>query len=58
MFIKGGGRHNHAAGFIADATKHIEALLAGWSVVQLTEEQITAPLVESLIRRVNRQAFA
>ena len=58
VFIKGGGRHNRAAGFIADATKHIEAFLGGWSVVRLTEEQITAPLIERLIRRVNGQASA
>jgi len=56
VFIKGGGRHNRAAGFIADATKHIEAFLGGWSVVRLTEEQITAPIIERLIRRINGQA--
>ena len=58
VFIKGGGRHNRAAGFIADATKHIEAFLVGWSVVRLTEEQITTPIIERLIRRVNGQASA
>ena len=58
VFIKGGGRHNRAAGFIADATKHIEAFLGGWSVVRLTEEQITTPIIERLIRRVNGQTSA
>ena len=52
VFIKGGGRHNRAAGFIADAEKYLEAFLAGWNVVRLTEAQITAPLIERLIRRV------
>jgi very-short-patch-repair endonuclease len=52
IFIKGGGRHNRAAGFIADAEKYLEAFLDGWSVVRLTEAQITAPNVERIIRRV------
>ena len=49
IFIKGGGRHNRAAGFIADAEKYLEAFLAGWNVVRLTEAQITAPNVERII---------
>jgi hypothetical protein len=52
IFIKGGGRHNRAAGFIADAEKYLAAFLAGWNVVRLTEAQITAPNVERIIRRV------
>ena len=52
LHVQGGGRHNRAAGFIADATKYCEAFLAGWNVVRLTEAQITAPLIERLIRRV------
>ncbi len=52
VFINGGGRHNRAAGFIADAEKYLEAFLAGWNVVRLTEAQITAPNVERIIRRV------
>ena len=52
IFIKGGGRHNRAAGFIADAEKYLEAFLAGWNVVRLTEAQITAPNIERIIRRV------
>lgn len=43
IFIKGGGRHNRAAGFIADAGKYLAAFLDGWNVVRLTEAQITAP---------------
>jgi very-short-patch-repair endonuclease len=52
VFIKGIGRHNRAAGFIADAEKYLEAFLAGWNVVRLTQAQITTPNVERLIRRV------
>lgn len=54
--IEGGiyiqGRHNRAAGFIADAEKYLEAFLADWNVVRLTGPQITAPNLERLIRRV------
>ena len=49
IFIKGGGRHNRAAGFIADAEKYLAAFLAGWNVVRLTEGQITAPMIERII---------
>jgi hypothetical protein len=55
IFIKGGGRHNRAAGFIADAEKYLEAFLAGWNVVRLTEAQITTPNVERIIRRVTER---
>ncbi len=51
--IEGGiyiqGRHNRAAGFIADAEKYLEAFLAGWAVVRLTSAQISTPTVERLI---------
>ena len=52
VYINGGGRHNRAAGFIADAEKYLEAFLAGWSVVRLTQRQITAPNVERIIRKI------
>ena len=55
IFIKGGGRHNRAAGFIADAEKYLEAFLAGWNVVRLTEAQITAPNIERIIGRVTER---
>ena len=54
--IEGGiyiqGRHNRAAGFIADAEKYLEAFLAGWAVVRLTAAQISAPTVERLIAAI------
>ena len=54
--IEGGiyiqGRHNRAAGFIADTEKYLEAFLAGWGVVRLTAAQITTPTVERIIAAV------
>jgi very-short-patch-repair endonuclease len=52
LYVAGGGRHNHSAGFIADAEKYFAAFLAGWSVVRLTSAQITAPNVQWLIGAV------
>lgn len=53
--IEGGiyiqGRHNRAAGFIADTEKYLEAFLAGWAVVRLAAAQIT-PTVERIIAAV------
>jgi very-short-patch-repair endonuclease len=56
IFINGGGRHNRAAGFIADAEKYLEAFLAGWSVVRLTQKQITAPNIEQIIGKIQGRA--
>jgi len=54
--IEGGiyiqGRHNRPQGFAADAEKYLEAALDGWRVLLLTELQITAPMIERIIRRV------
>jgi hypothetical protein len=36
-------------GFAADAKKYLEAALAGWRVLRLTELQITAPMIERII---------
>ena len=51
--IEGGiwiqGRHNRAAGFIADMEKYLEATLAGWTVVRLADVHITAPMIERLV---------
>ena len=49
IYIAGGGRHNRAAGFLADLEKYLEAALAGWRVVRLAEPLITAPMVERVI---------
>jgi very-short-patch-repair endonuclease len=54
--IEGGiyiqGRHNRPQGFAADAEKYLEAALGGWRVLRLTELQITAPMIERIIRHV------
>ena len=49
IFIKGGGRHNRAAGFIADAEKYLEAVLAGWTVIRLTEKQLELDFIERIV---------
>lgn len=49
IFLAGGGRHNRASGFAADTEKYLEAALAGWRVLRLTDRQITAPIVERII---------
>ena len=36
-----GGRHNRAAGFVADAEKYFEATLGGWRVVRLVDSQLS-----------------
>ena len=46
------GRHNRPQGFAADAEKYLEAALDGWRVLRLTELQITAPMIERIIRHV------
>lgn len=54
--IEGGiwiqGRHNRAAGFVADMDKYLEATLAGWSVVRLADVHITAPVIERLLTHI------
>ena len=49
IFIAGGGRHNRAAGFVADPEKYLKAALDGWRVLRLTEPQITAPMIERIV---------
>ena len=52
--IEGGiyiqGRHNRPQGFAADAEKYLEAALDGWRVLRLTQLQITAAVIERIIR--------
>jgi very-short-patch-repair endonuclease len=47
-----GGRHNRAAGFVADAEKYLEAALGGWRVVRLVGSQINLNTVSRLITAI------
>lgn len=51
--IEGGlwiqGRHNRPQGFAADAEKYLEAALADWRVLRLTELQLTAPMIDRIV---------
>jgi very-short-patch-repair endonuclease len=49
IYLAGGGRHNRAVGFAADTEKYLEAALAGWRVLRLTDRQITAAIIERII---------
>ncbi|MCC6356991.1 MAG: hypothetical protein IT577_24145 [Verrucomicrobiae bacterium] len=49
------GRHNRPLGFIADCEKYSAAALAGWTVVRLTEGQITEERVEEIIAAIGER---
>lgn len=59
--IEGGiwiqGRHNRAEGFLADIEKYFEAALAGWTVLRLSECQLTLEAVERIVRFVEAKTL-
>ena len=49
IFLPGGGRHSRGAGYAKDAEKYLEAVLAGWTVIRLTERQLELDFVERIV---------
>jgi len=53
IFIRGGGRHSRGAGYAKDAEKYLEAVLAGWTVIRLTEKQLELDFIERIVAWLN-----
>jgi very-short-patch-repair endonuclease len=53
IFIPGGGRHSRGLGYAKDAEKYLEAVLADWTVIRLTEKQLEIGLIERIIAWIN-----
>jgi very-short-patch-repair endonuclease len=49
IFLPGGGRHSRGAGYAKDAEKYLEAVLAGWTVIRLTERQLEIDFIERIV---------
>ncbi len=48
IFLPGGGRHSRGLGYTKDAEKYLEAVLAGWTVIRLTEKQLELDFIERI----------
>jgi very-short-patch-repair endonuclease len=53
IFIPGGGRHSRGVGYAKDAEKYLEAVLAGWTVIRLTEKQLNLDFIERIVAWIN-----
>lgn len=53
IFLRGGGRHSRGAGYAKDAEKYLEAVLAGWTVIRLTEKQLEIDFIERIVSLVS-----
>lgn len=53
IFQRGGGRHNRGAGYAMDAEKYLEAGMAGWTVLRLTEKQLEIEVIERIVAWIN-----
>ena len=49
------GRHTRGSGFVGDRRKMNAATLAGWKVIELTPDDITAVMVDRLIDRTGEE---
>jgi very-short-patch-repair endonuclease len=53
IFLPGGGRHSRGSGYAKDAEKYLEAVLAGWTVLRLTERQLELDFIERIVAWIN-----
>jgi very-short-patch-repair endonuclease len=53
IFLPGGGRHSRGVGYAKDAEKYLEAVLAGWTVIRLTERQLEVDFIERIVSWIN-----
>lgn len=53
IFLPGGGRHSRGAGYAKDAEKYLEAVLAGWTVIRLTQKQLELDFIERIVAWIN-----
>lgn len=53
IFLPGGGRHSRGAGYAKDAEKYLEAVLAGWTVIRLTDKQLNLDFIERIVAFLN-----
>lgn len=53
--LKGGGRHNRAAGFEMDCRKYSEAALLGWVVLRFTTQMVASGEALTLIERALKE---
>lgn len=47
--MRKGGRHNRGIGYAKDAEKYLEAAMAGWAVLRLTEKQLEIEFIERIV---------
>ena len=53
IFMRAGGRHTRGSGYAKDAEKYLEAVLAGWRVIRLTERQLEIGPIERIVAMIN-----
>ena len=53
IFMRAGGRHTRGSGYASDAEKYLEAALAEWRVLRLTERQLEIVVIERIVALLN-----